>query len=283
MRISFLIPSFNHSKYIRHTLDSIYTDAASLDFEIILIDDGSEDDSRSVIDAWCELHPSVDIKVGYRENRGASATANELVQQASGDIIRCCASDDCIFAGSSARIIRKFEESDALVLVGDALVINDAGSIISKSAIELNGGVLDKMQSLDGLKKEIVFNWSIPGPCFAMRKQVYDVVGLYAEDLLIEDWDFFLRVVALCPIQFIDVHFSYYRIHSRNTSRTLNITRKIRNLNAQLTAGKRRAYLFKGSLRWMLEIELFRLILKIIIFRLVNFFMNFKREFVELN
>lgn len=275
LRISFLIPSYNHFNYISYTLDSIYADAKALDYEIIVIDDGSTDDSISKIDCWCKLHPMVDIKVTYRENRGLCVTLNELVRQASGDVIRCCASDDGVYAGSSSKIIQRFKESDALVLVGDALVVDDAGKIAGSSAIKLKGGVPRRMQTPEGLKREIVGNWSIPGPCFAMRKQVYEVAGFYAEDLVIEDWDFFLRVAAHCPIQFVNEIFSYYRVHSGNTSTTPTTARRVRNLNAQLTAGKRRSYLFHGWLRVLIELQCVRLKLKIFILRLAMFSSKF--------
>ncbi len=270
MRISFLIPSFNHSAYIGYTLDSIYSDAEGLNFEIIIIDDGSVDDSRLVIDNWCKLHPLVDIRVTYRENQGVSATANELLRLSTGDVIRCCASDDAIFAGSSLRILEAFTNSDSLVLVGDAYVINSMGAIDGKSAIEMSGGVLSKLKTAKGLKEEIVANWSIPGPCFAMRRRVYEIVGYYAEDLLIEDWDFFLRVAALCPMQFVEGYFSYYRVHSRNTSRTSNLSKKVLNLNYQLIAGKRQLHLFEGKLRLLLSFECITLKAKIIIFSFIN-------------
>lgn len=272
MRISFLIPSYNHSNYIASTLDSIFDDAEGLDYEIIVIDDGSTDNSRSIIDSWCSSHPLVDIKIKYRENRGVSATANELARLASGDVIRCCASDDAIFAGSSLRILEKFNDSDSLVLVGDAYVINSVGAINGKSAIEMSGGVLSKLKTAKGLKEEIVANWSIPGPCFAMRRRVYEIVGYYAEDLLIEDWDFFLRVAALCPVQFVEGYFSYYRVHSRNTSRTSSLSKRVLNLNSQLIAGKRQLYLFDGKLRLLLEFECIILKLKITIINFICFF-----------
>jgi glycosyltransferase involved in cell wall biosynthesis len=274
MRISFLIPSFNHSKYIGHTLDSIYSDAEGLDFEIIVIDDGSTDDSRSTIEDWRKRHPLVDIKITYRENRGVAATANELIRQASGDVIRCCASDDGVYAGSSLKIINRFKEGDDLVLVGDAWVIDENGTIIGDSAIELSGGVPSRMETPEGLKEEIVANWSIPGPCFAVRRQVYEAVGYYAEDLPIEDWDFFLRVAALCPMRFVGEYFSYYRVHPGNTSRTSNLAKRVRNLNAQLTAGRRRSHLFRGRLRLLLECECLQLKLKILVLRSAILFSN---------
>lgn len=263
MRISFLIPSYNHSSYIDHTLDSIVADANSLDYEIIIIDDGSSDDTKSKIKLWQERNPLAVIKVIYRENRGLCATLNELVHQSAGDIIRLCASDDAIYKGSSLKILDEFESNEAQVLVGDAFVMDDRGVTIGKSAILLNGGNLQKMQTQIGLKREIVSNWALPGPCVAIRKSVYEKVGYYSEDLLIEDWDFFLRVSALCTIQFLNTPFAYYRIHSSNTCKTISNSRRFQNNYSQLLAGKRRCHLFTGRLRALLELECMILRMKV--------------------
>ncbi|MEQ1600070.1 MAG: glycosyltransferase [Methylotenera sp.] len=262
-KISFLIPSYNHSHYISYTLDSIVADASSLNYEILVIDDGSTDETKSKLESWCERHEEVDIKVTYRENRGLCATLNQLVHQASGDIIRLCASDDGIYQGSSLNIISAFEHSEAQVLIGDAFVVDDQGATVGSSAISLNGGNLLKMQTQAGLKQEIVANWSLPGPCVAMRKSVYGIVGYYSEDLLVEDWDFFLRLAALCQIQFLNTPFSYYRVHAANTCKTLSYERRFRNNCSQLAAGKQRCHLFAGKLRLLLKIECLILRMKI--------------------
>lgn len=262
-RISFLIPSYNHGKYVCHTLDSIRADAEGLDYEILLIDDGSKDDSRTLIDAWHAANPEAPLHVTYRENRGVSATLNQLVSMASGGIVRLCASDDAVVAGSSARMLAAFGESDAQVLAGDAWVMGDDNQIVGESAIRANGGEPSKMTTEAGLKMEIVANWSIPGPCFAIRREVYGIVGNYAEDLPIEDWDFFLRVVAQCRMRFIGGQVSYYRIHGTNASRTADVARRIRNLRAQLAAGRRRAPLLQGKLRVALDRECAILELKV--------------------
>jgi alpha-1,3-rhamnosyltransferase len=268
LQISFLIPSYNHHSYIIYTLNSIYSDAEGLDYEIIIIDDGSTDDSKTEIVSWCRLHALVNIKVIFRENRGLCVTLNELVNLAVGDIIRLCASDDGVFLGSSRRIIETFENSEYLALVGDAYVIDDSNNVIGSSAIDFNGGNRLKMQTQLGLKEEIISNWSMPGPCFALRRRIYEIVGSYSEDLLIEDWDFFLRVAALCSVKYVDEYFAYYRLHSANACKTTDVKRRCRNMVSQLTAGSRRLHMFRGRLRILLKIECYILRLKILYLRL---------------
>lgn len=272
MKISFLIPSYNHSKFIQYTLDSIVKDVKLLDYEIIVIDDGSTDDSKQIINAWCERNKDANIEKIYRENKGLCVTLNELVRKSSGELVRICASDDGVVIGSSAKILKKFESSLALdVVVGDALTIDSNNNIINDSAVTQNGGNTKKMsQSEYLLKQEIVSNWSIPGPCFAIKKQVFKIVGDYSEDLVVEDWDFFLRVVASCSICFIHEPIAFYRLHETNSCRTQNIDKRILNISSQKTASYRYLNKFKGYLYLMLIKEFFILSAKLVFLKIIK-------------
>lgn len=264
MKISFLIPSYNHSKFIQYTLDSIVNDAKLLDYEIIIIDDGSTDNSKHIINEWCEKNIDAKIVKIYRENKGLCVTLNELVSKSSGDVIRICASDDGVYFGSSLRILKKFESSSALVIVGDALTIDGQNNIIHNSAVTQNGGNIKKMNKSEYmLKQEIVSNWSIPGPCFAIKKQVYQIVGNYSEDLVVEDWDFFLRVVASCNMCFINEPVAYYRVHDTNACKTQNIDKRILNISSQKIASYKYLDRFKGYLYLLLIKESFILSAKL--------------------
>lgn len=271
MKISFLIPSYNHSQFIQYTLDSIVKDVKLLDYEIIVIDDGSTDDSRQVINAWCKKNIDAKIIKIYRENKGLCVTLNELVSKSSGEVVRICASDDGVVLGSSLKILKKFESSLALVIVGDALTIDGQNNIIHNSAVTQNGGNTKKMrQSEYMLKQEIVSNWSIPGPCFAIKKQVYQIVGGYSEDLVVEDWDFFLRVVASCSLCYLNEPIAHYRLHGANACRTQNIDKRILNISSQKIASYRYLNKFKGYLYLMLIKEFYILSAKLFYLKIVK-------------
>ncbi|MEY3996189.1 MAG: hypothetical protein RL344_532 [Pseudomonadota bacterium] len=273
MKVSYLIPSFNHSKYIEYTLNSILSDSKSFNYEIILIDDGSTDQTKKIVIDWVKKNSAANIFYTFRENKGLCVTLNELVKKSSGNIIRLCASDDAIHLGSTERIITHFEKTSSLVLIGDAILFDSNNNEIQKSAIKFNGGNIHKMKlSQASLKQEIISNWSIPGPCFALKKEVYDIVGYYSEDLLIEDWDFFLRVVALTSIEYIDCPIAYYRTHDSNTCKTQNLNKRLLNLKSQKLAGLRNITLLKGTLKYLLIKEVIILILKISLLNLKKLF-----------
>lgn len=278
MRISFLIPSYNHSKYIEHALDSIVLDANLINYEIILIDDGSTDESKEVIELWRKINFNVNITAIYRENRGLCATLNELVSKASGDVIRVCASDDGMYAGSTLKLIKVLELSGVSVAVGDAIVIDEANNIISNSAITVNGGDVKKMSKSEYLlKHEIVSNWSLPGPCFAIKREVYQIVGNYSEDLTVEDWDFFLRVVALCSMQFVNEPVAYYRLHGENACKTKDINKRVLNTSSQKKASFRNLSLFKGFFFYLLLQEGIILNFKLFYLKAIMFISDIKK------
>ncbi|MCL2218649.1 MAG: glycosyltransferase [Chitinispirillia bacterium] len=91
--ISIIIPVYNTEKYLRKCLDSILAQTLS-DFECILIDDGSRDDSPAICDEYAQKDER--IKVIHQKNSGASAARNAGLDIAHGEWITFVDSDDWI-------------------------------------------------------------------------------------------------------------------------------------------------------------------------------------------
>lgn len=91
MRHAVIIPSYNHARYIGRALESALSQTRKPD-RVIVIDDGSKDDSLEVLRSFA----SRGVEWSARENRGAHATLNELVEKASADcqVISILNSDD---------------------------------------------------------------------------------------------------------------------------------------------------------------------------------------------
>src|SRR6186997_1536327 len=79
-RVAVVIPCYNHARYVGEALESVLAQTRSPD-RVIVIDDGSKDDSMQVLRAFEERG----VEVRTRENQGAHATINELVQLAAQD------------------------------------------------------------------------------------------------------------------------------------------------------------------------------------------------------
>ena len=91
MRLAVIIPSYNHARYLPAALDSVLAQTRPAD-RIIVIDDGSQDDSPALLRSYA----SRGVEVHARENRGAHATINELIALAAADcdLISILNSDD---------------------------------------------------------------------------------------------------------------------------------------------------------------------------------------------
>ncbi|MEH7129309.1 glycosyltransferase family 2 protein, partial [Neobacillus drentensis] len=92
-KISIIVPVYNVEKYIRRCLDSILAQTFS-DFELLLIDDGSTDNSGTICDSYAKQDSR--IKVIHMKNGGVSNARNKGISLAHGDYVMFCDSDDYV-------------------------------------------------------------------------------------------------------------------------------------------------------------------------------------------
>ncbi|MBP1680156.1 MAG: glycosyltransferase [Proteobacteria bacterium] len=218
-KVSIIIPVYNHAMYIEQTLNSILCDTYPSK-EIVLINDGSKDNSDAVIQAWIQAHEST-IEVNYlnRENRGLTKTLNELITRSSGQYIVILGSDDYLINNTIEERVRLLENNPSkLMVIGDAIVVDENDTTTYESGLfGFHHGNKTSYFNNSGLKREIVKNWSVVGPVGMVNRKIYDLIGNYDETLFIEDWDFYLRAVAKDLILFYDAKVAAYRLHSSNT------------------------------------------------------------------
>ncbi len=217
--VSVVIPLYNHEKFIIDALESVLGEDYP-NMEIVIINDGSTDRSDEVVKSWLKEKKikKKHIKYFSRENRGLSATLNELINRAEGEYIAVLASDDMLVKGGiKARVDYLMSNPDKLAVFGDCEVIDISGRKIFESGLtELYSANKKRLASDSGIKYEFICNWSVPGPVLMFRKSTVDIVGGYDETLKVEDWDFYLRLAARGAIGFVDQKVAKYRLHGNN-------------------------------------------------------------------
>lgn len=227
--VSVLIPSYNHSKYIVECLESIKSCDYSL-LELIVIDDGSTDVSVDIINSWLSCNKDYFERTVFvqQKNAGICKTLNNLIALAQGDFLVFIASDDKILPeGISQRVAALQKNISWLAVYGDCTLIDSNSEIISKSAMSYLYKV-NKLALLNSnyIARELILNWSVPGPGFMAKKECYDTsrgVGLYNEDLIFEDRDYYLRLLSKNALGFIDFSVAAYRLHGFNISRNTKV------------------------------------------------------------
>lgn len=121
--LSVVLPNYNHAKYIGRALGTLLAQERAAD-EIIVIDDGSKDDSLAVIEKFATGAPSIKVLINSK-NRGVVPTLERGLQAARGKYIYFAASDDWVLPGFFDTALRRLEvNSDLGLFCGDALLVD---------------------------------------------------------------------------------------------------------------------------------------------------------------
>lgn len=127
-KISIIVPVYNAEEYLDECVSSI-VNQTHLDIEILLIDDGSNDNSKSICLSWQEKDNR--IKVISKENQGVSATRNLGIENACGDYVCFVDSDDFVSNDYCEKMLSHMDKGVDFVALGLAKVKNGQTKLLS--------------------------------------------------------------------------------------------------------------------------------------------------------
>jgi glycosyltransferase involved in cell wall biosynthesis len=189
--VSVIIPTYNRGWILREAIDSVL-DQEFKDFELIVVDDGSTDDTHDILDAYGQ-----EITVLRQRNKGVSAARNRGIAVAAGQLIAFLDSDDLWLPPKLTRQVDFFSSNPAAV-------INQTEEIWIRNGVRVNPG--KRHRKLSGMIFERSLDLCLVSPSAVMiRKQLFDIVGLFDESLpACEDYDLWLRISCRYPVHLID-------------------------------------------------------------------------------
>lgn len=191
--VSIIIPSYNRAHTLERAVLSVINQSYK-NVEIVVIDDGSTDNTREVADRLCSEYPNVHYH--YKENGGAASALNHGIRNSKGDLIGWLSSDDWYDMKNNKLIelaVDAHKDPKVGMTYSDYSVINSAVNY-----------AFDAFYSPD--KKECVnkllANCYINGSSTIMKRDVFYTVGLYDEFFkYAQDYDFYFRVLTLFDIK----------------------------------------------------------------------------------
>lgn len=208
-QISIIAICYNHSSFIIETLESILLQSIT-DFEVLVIDDFSTDDSFEKISTWI-----MERQLNWRYlrnniNQGISKTLNFAVQQVKGDYIKFISCDDVLLPDAIHTLLDFFEQQTEVcgMVFGDMEVINESGSTITPSYLEACDFSPEILN--DSLYLQLSKKCFVPAPATMVRRVVFDRIK-FNEDLLFEDWDFWLELSKSYSFAFVCRSIVKYR------------------------------------------------------------------------
>lgn len=111
-RLSIIVPVYNVAPYLRHCLQSLLEQGLQ-QYEVILVNDASHDNSRGICSEWCGEHPRFRL-LNHEVNRGLSEARNTGLAEASGDYVTFVDSDDFLEPGTLAACMEELADADVL-------------------------------------------------------------------------------------------------------------------------------------------------------------------------
>lgn len=223
MLCSVVVPVYNHAAFIEEALLTCQQPGVA---EIIAIDDGSTDDSASVLNEMKQRIPTLRVLASGGENSGAPARLNQLISTARHETIAVLNSDDGFAEGRIHRMLRRMS-SDCQFVAGGVEVFNADGVIRNVLAADLGGfpeSAYCRAQGIDIsrggeelIRALLVRNFLLTTSNLVFSKTLFQSIGGFRDYRFVHDWDFSLRALLAGNGCFVDTICTRYRVHARNT------------------------------------------------------------------
>ena len=207
--ISVVMPVYNAALYLRQALDSVLAQTFT-DFEVVVIDDGSTDDSSAMLDDYARRDARVNVF--HRENRGITATRNELITRCRGEFMAVFDSDDVCLPVRFERQLAHLRANPDVTCLGAAWeLIDDHGRRLTK--------ITPPLADADVQAVALKGHSPMCHSATIMRLDAVRRVGGYDPGLQqAEDLDLYLRLGELGRIENLPEILLQYRVHPASVS-----------------------------------------------------------------
>lgn len=216
--VSFVVLSYNFAPFLAECVESILSQDGSHDFEIILVDDASTDDTEQVLRSFRDPRLRV---IRHADNQGHVATVNEALSYARGRYVARIDGDDRYhrhYLNSVLPLFSKFPEVG--LIYGNAAVMDEHGRINTETSDRVHKGTDHKGNELVALLEQ---NF-ICAPTIVARREAWENCLPVPQGLAFHDWYFTVMIARQHEFYYVDRVLADYRVHSGN-----HHTRIIRN------------------------------------------------------
>ncbi len=212
--VSVCIPSYNHARFLPASLDSVFAQTFR-DFEVVVVDDGSTDNSLEILDDYAQKYPAmmrVFTHPGHR-NLGTSASDNLAIEMARGIYWCTQDSDDICYPDQLKRLVEFFDSRP------EAGWVYGVSDFIDQDGRPLEGQYGHDLSSCPDLVEDLIFN-AVIAPQMVRMKCMKEV-GPFEPGLVRGEWEYWIRLAARFPAAFMPRAVGAHRNHDSNTSISL--------------------------------------------------------------
>jgi biofilm PGA synthesis N-glycosyltransferase PgaC len=190
--VTILVPAYNEGTVIQGSIESLL----HLDYpryEVIVIDDGSKDDTYRKAAVFEGDHGRALVRVITKPNGGKSRALNTGIAAANGEFILCMDGDSALHPATLRKAVRHLVKDPGVAAVaGSVKVINRTNMLANLQALEYVEG-LNMVRAAQGFFRLVNI---IPGPIGIFRRSVVQEIGGYDHDTFAEDCDLTLKLLT---------------------------------------------------------------------------------------
>jgi len=200
--VTVYITNYNYGKYIKQAIESLLNQSFQ-NFEIIIIDDGSTDDSKVIIEGYAN-NPK--IKIIFQQNKGLNVTNNIAMRVAQGKYLMRLDADDFLDPNALLVMTNILESDEELGLVfPDYYNVDEHGSILN----------VEKRHQFD--EDVTLMDQPAHGACTMIRKKFLQILGGYDEQYQCQDgYELWIKFTSKFKVTNVNTPLFYYRKHGSN-------------------------------------------------------------------
>ena len=225
LMITVYVTNFNYANYIEQSIESVLAQTYK-NFELIIIDDGSTDNSKEIINRYIE---ETNIRVIFQENKGLIVSNNIAVRAAQGKYVMRLDADDYLDKNALLVLVNAIEKSDDIALIfPDYYYVNADGQVTGQE------------RRHDFKSQVTLLDQPAHGACTLIRRDCLLEVGGYSSEFTCQDgWDLWLKLTENYSVENVNLPLFYYRKHDTNltndTDRLLETRAEIYKSHAKRT------------------------------------------------
>ena len=209
--ISILVANYNNARFILDSLESAVRQTYP-NVELVIIDDGSTDNSIQLINEFKNSHPDYDIKlIKNADNRGCGRIKRQCIELSHGEYFIFLDPEDTFTTDALVTLFAEYEKNAKYSIVYGTHYLCDER--LQPQSVSTYPGVIPAGQShLTSTAGHV----SAPALC---RRSCYDCTeGINPKFYVAEDQDLYLKMEEVAPVLFVNQPLYYYRHHDNNTS-----------------------------------------------------------------
>lgn len=221
-KVSVIIPNYKHAEYLAQRIDSVLAQSFR-DFELIILDDASPDNSQQVIEGYLKQHPEIRHHFNTDNSGSPFAQWNRGCKMARGEYLWFAESDDYCEPELLQELVPLLDQNPNVgIAYAQSYLVNESGEI--KNSYLRNYEFVFPEYSWEqdfikdgkaACKDWLVYHNPIPNASAALirRSAMQEVGGANQEMRLNGDWHLYAKILSRYDLAFCARHLNYFRVH----------------------------------------------------------------------